>query len=50
MKGVRYQSRRGWFFLSINGNVYLFHLALGPFSVAWDQSVKVSRKRAGWSS
>lgn len=37
MRDVKWQSRRGWFFLSVNGSIYRLHLSLGGFSVAWER-------------
>lgn len=34
---VRVQSKEGWFFFSLKGDIFLFHLAIGRFSVALER-------------
>jgi hypothetical protein len=35
--GRAWVSTHGWFWFSIGTDLYLFHLSLGPLSVAWER-------------
>ena len=38
---MRVQSKRGWFFLQVNGDIFLFMLALGRLTISIDHARKV---------
>lgn len=43
--GVKFQSRKGWLFIGLFGDIYRFHISLGNFAVSLERPYDEMRDR-----